>query len=157
MDGLALTPGSVDYDVDFHAWALDQARRLREIDVPGLDTCNLAEEIESLGRSDRRELASRLGVLLTHLLKWQFQPDRQGESWVATIGEQRRAIDVLLRESPSLRPTVPDTVAGAYRFATRQAARETGLSRTGFPQPCPWLPGQVLDEDWLPDGIPPRG
>ena len=152
MDGITITPAAA-YEVDFHAWALDQARRLREANIPGLDTLNIAEEIESLGRNDRRELASRLGVLLTHLLKWQFQPGRRGESWIATIGELRRRLEVLLDESPSLRPLVPDLLLHAHGFALRQAARETGLPRTHFPSSCPWTTGQVLDEDWYPDEI----
>ena len=144
-------PAAADYDSDFYAWALDQAARIRALTVPGLDTENVAEEIESLGRSQRHQLTGRCDVLLTHLLKWKFQPERRGTSWIATIGEQRRRLDILLAESPSLRPTVIDVISESYRHAAKQAARETSLPAATFPASCPWTPGEILDEDWLPD------
>ena len=150
MDGITLTPPPTDYEADFHAWSMDQAKRLRALHVPGLDTENLAEEIESLGRRDRLELVSRMNVLLTHLLKWQFQPDRRGRSWIVTIGHQRRAIERVLSESPSLRPAMPEILPRAFSTAIREAADETGLPRQTFPSSCPWSLEQALDEDWLP-------
>jgi hypothetical protein len=144
-------PASADYETDFYAWAIDQAARIRALNVPSFDTENVAEEIESLGRSQKSQLTSRCDVLLTHLLKWQFQPDRRGSSWISTIGEQRRRIDIVLINSPSLRPTVPDVVAESYSHAIKQASRETALPVETFPASCPWTPGEVLGEDWLPD------
>jgi hypothetical protein len=144
-------PAVADYDADFYAWALDQAARIRALTVPGLDTENVAEEIESLGRSQKSQLTSRCDVLLTHLLKWQFQPGRRGVSWIATIGEQRRRIDIVLTGSPSLRPTISEAIADSYRHAIKQAARETSLPAATFPASCPWTPGEILNEDWLPD------
>jgi hypothetical protein len=138
------------YDTDFYAWALDQAARIRALAVPGLDTENVAEEIESLGRSQRSELTSRCDVLLIHLLKWIFQPERRGVSWLSTIGEQRRQIQIVLADSPSLRPGFADVVAKAYRYAAKQAARETSLPAATFPASCPWTPEQIIDEDWMP-------
>ena len=142
------------YEGDFYAWAVEQAQRVRAVQVPGLDTENIAEEIETLGRSEKRELASRLEVLLMHLLKWQTQPERRGESWRSTIDEQRRSLGVVLQESPSLRPSVPQYVADAFRYAVRKAARETKLPLTAFPAVCPWAQADILDEDWLPTDTP---
>jgi hypothetical protein len=144
-------PGAAGYDTDFYAWALDQAARIRALNVPGLDTENVAEEIESLGRSDKRELFNRLRVLLVHLLKWQFQPERRGASWIATINEQRSKLSVVLDESPSLRRTLPGVIGGSYQLASKHAASETGLLQASFPSSCPWTEDEILDEDWLPD------
>ncbi len=93
-----MTRNAVDYEKDFYAWTVEQARLLRAGELSALDVANIAEEIESLGRSDRRELGSRLTVLLLHLLKWRSQPDTRSKSWLATIREQRRQIEKLLRE-----------------------------------------------------------
>jgi hypothetical protein len=143
-------PVAAGYDTDFYAWAMDQAARIRALAVPGLDVENVAEEIESLGRSQKSQLTSRCDVLLTHLLKWKFQPERRGTSWISTIGEQRRRIHVVLRDSPSLRPTVPSVIRDSYDYAAKQAARETSLSAATFPASCPWTPEQIIDEDWMP-------
>jgi hypothetical protein len=147
LDRPAETAG---YDTDFYAWALDQAARIRALAVPGLDTENVAEEIESLGRREQNELSSRCDVLLVHLLKWKFQPERRGVSWIATIGEQRRQIENVLTDSPSLQPRFPDIVVKSYRYAIKQAARETSLPVGTFPASCPWTLEQVADEDWMP-------
>jgi predicted DNA-binding ribbon-helix-helix protein len=147
------------YDRDFFAWSMRQADLLHRL-ADGervnhaLDAANLAEEIESLGRSQKRELSSRLRVLLAHLLKWQRQPERRGESWTATIREQRHEIEAVLEDSPSLRPTVPDAMATAYRRARGDAASETKLPPSAFPESCPWTPERVLDLDYLPDACP---
>jgi hypothetical protein len=140
-----------DYDTDFYAWALDQAARIRALTVPGLDVENVAEEIESLGRSQRSELSNRCRVLLIHLLKWVYQPGRRGVSWMSTISEQRDQIQTLLSDSPSLRPFFSGTVDNAYRRAIKQAAIETSLPAVTFPASCPWTPEQIIDEDWTPD------
>ena len=118
--------------------------------MPDLDTENLAEEIESLGRSEKSQLSSRCDVLLMHWLKWRFQPERRSQSWIATAGEQRRRIELVLRDSPRLRPTIAQVTDDSYRYAVKQAARETGLPPATFPASCPWTPGEILDEDWLP-------
>jgi hypothetical protein len=138
------------FDTDFYAWTLDQAARIRGARMPGLDNENIAEEIESLGRSQKHRLSSRCDVLLAHLLNWRFQPERRGESWMSTIDEQRRAIDIVLSDSPSLRRAMPHLIAHSYRYALRKAARETALPLETFPASCPWTPGEILDEDWMP-------
>jgi hypothetical protein len=143
-------PAAAGYETDFYAWALDQAARIRALAVPGLDVENVAEEIESLGRSQRSELLNRCRVLLIHLLKWVYQPERRGVSWISTIGEQRYKIQAVLSDSPSLRPSFSGVVAKAYRHAAKQAGLETGLPAATFPASCPWTPEQIIDEDWMP-------
>ena len=139
------------YDEDFYAWTMEQARLLREGDYSAIDAENVAEEIESMGRSDRRELRNRLTVLLMHLLKFHFQPDRISPSWRITIRGQRDEIGDLLAESPSLRPVVNEMLASAYRRARRDAIDETSLPDALFPADCPFAIDQVLAEDFLPE------
>jgi hypothetical protein len=118
---------------------------LDELDVP-----NLVEEIDSLGRSQRHELRSRLRVLLMHLLKWQYQPERQGPSWESTISEQRIHIDELLSDSPSLRLQVPTILPHAYGLSRQSTHRETRLPLSTFPETCPYTVEQVLDDTFWP-------
>jgi hypothetical protein len=142
---------SVAYDEDFFAWTQEQARLLRAGDTVDVDVENLAEEIESVGRSDRREIRNRLTVLLTHLLKWQFQPRRRGNSCSLTIWEQRLQIESILKDSPSLQPFFAEIVPDYYRRAREKAARETRMGLRNFPAQCPYTPEQILSEDFLPE------
>ena len=142
---------SVAYEEDFFAWTQDQARLLREGELSSVDAENMAEEIESMGRSDRRELESRLVVLLVHLLKWLVQTEFRSRSWSNIIRTQREEIDALLADSPSLRPLVEQPRSVLYSRARREAADQTGLSEKNFPTPCPFAPTQILDENFLPD------
>jgi len=146
-----MTRNAVNYDEDFYAWTVEQARLLRAGEFSAIDVANIAEEIESLGRSDRRELGSRLTVLIAHLLKWQKQPEMRSKSWSATIREQRRQIEKLLRESPSLRPFVAKALTEAYSDAREDAAEETGLAVTEFPGECPFTLDEVLARSFLPE------
>ncbi len=139
------------YEVDFCAWSEEQGRRLRTLRIPGLDFENLAEEIESLSRSDKRRIKSRLAVLLLHLLKWRYHPARSGQSWLQTIREQRREIESLLEESPSVRPLIAGFVTAQYRRAVADAPGETGLAPGLFPPVCEWTPEQVLSEAYFPN------
>src|SRR5487761_1403224 len=106
VGGARMARNTVDYDRDFYAWTNEQARLLRTGELSAIDAANLAEEIESMGRSDRRELQSRLAVLIMHLLKWRFQPSARSAGWLGTIREQRLQIELILEDSPSLRPVV---------------------------------------------------
>jgi hypothetical protein len=142
---------SVAYDEDFYAWTTEQARLLRQGELSLIDAENIAEELESVGRSDRRELASRLEVLLSHLLKWQVQVGFRSSSWSRTIKEQRRRIERLLRESPSLRSALDELVAESYGEAREQAVSETGLAEDAFPAACPFSPEQILAAGFLPE------
>lgn len=138
------------YDSDVIAWAEQQASLLRTGRFDELDIEHVAEEIEDVGKSEQRELANRMSVLLMHLLKWHYQPERRGASWRNTITAQRHAIAVRLRRTPSLKATLRD--AGwweqVWADAVADATTETGLS--GFPKTCPWTPDQIQDPGWLP-------
>ena len=139
------------YDEDFFAWTEEQARLLRAGELAEIDALNLAEEVESVGRSDRREIRSRLIVLLTHLLKWRFQPDARSSGWLGTIREQRDQIELILEDSPSLRPVIAEALSRAYKKARMIASEETTLPETTFPAECPFTPDQILAEDFLPE------
>lgn len=138
------------YEKDFYGWTQEQAALLREHKFAKLDLDHLIEEIESMGRSERRQLTHRLEILLLHLLKWNYQPAFQSPSWRATIAEQRRRIQRLLRDNPSLQPELGTCLSDAYEDARYGAVDETGLPLTTFPEACPYLFEQVLDLNWLP-------
>jgi Domain of unknown function DUF29 len=142
------------YEHDFYAWANEQAALLRAGRLAEADLENIAEEIESMGRSEKRELNSRLEVLLTHLLKWRYQSHLRGKSWRNTIERQREAIVEHLADNPSLKDRLPAEFASAYRKATRDAEDETGLDRSVFPPVCLWTYKQVMNEDFWPDDTP---
>lgn len=142
---------SVAYDEDFYAWTMEQARLLRSGDLSQLDIENIAEELESMGRSDKRELDSRLEVLLVHLLKWQVQTEFRSRSWSGTIREQRSRVEDLLNESPRLRRVVMQIRPALYARARRVASNETGLPNRMFPARRPFTPEQVLSEEFLPE------
>lgn len=138
-----------EYERDFYAWCMEQAARARA-GLP-LDAEHVAEEIESMGRSDKREIVSRLEVLLRHLLKWHFQPELRGRSWVLTVETQRRAITALIEESPSLAGLPAEALPLAYKRARDAAAVETGLLTDAFPEACPYSVEDVLGRplaDW---------
>ncbi len=138
------------YETDFYAWTQQQAKFLLEEKWSCLDVPNLVEEIESFGRQERRELENRLGILLGHLLKWEFQPDNRSKSWFATIREKRFRVKKLLKESPSLRPYLPEALTDAYQSALSLAVRETSLSYKAFPEECPYSCDQTLDSEFFP-------
>lgn len=144
------------YEQDFHAWAEEQVRLLRAGLATEADLVHIAEEIETLGASERRELESRLKVLLTHLLKWRYQPNARSSGWAGTIAEQRDQLDTLLRQSPSLRRLLSEYIGYAYPKARRAAALETGLAREAFPQTCPFGEEAALDAEYLPDAAQGR-
>ncbi len=139
------------HDEDFALWSAEQAALLREGRLDRLDRENLAEEIESLGRSEESEIESRLNVLLLHLLKWRFQPGQHSNSWKATLLEQRRRIARRIRQSPSLRDHPASVLDEEYEVARLAAAGETGLALEVFPAACPFTIDQILDPGFLPD------
>jgi hypothetical protein len=139
------------YEHDYARWLFDNARLLREGRLAEADIANIAEELEDMGRSEARALRSHLRVLLTHLLKWQFQPEHRSSSWRGSIYNARRAIQRLLQESPSLRRRIPALIAEIYADAVFNAANETGLAETGFPPACPCAIDDLLDTDHSPD------
>ena len=139
------------YEQDFYAWTQEQSTLLKAGQLMELDFEHLAGEVESMGISERRELESRLKVLLQHLLKWRFQPEARSNSWMGSIDEQRYQLEVLLRQSPSLRRWLDETLAYAYPAARRSASRETGLPPPVFPERCPFTADQVLDNEFWPE------
>ena len=139
------------YETDFHRWAETQAGLLRLRSANSLDWDNLAEEIEALARSDRREIRNRLVVLCAHLLKWEFQPRLRSNSWRSSVREARRQIAGLIEESPTLAGYPADKLADAYGHGREDAEAETGLP--DLPVDCPWTIDQVLDRDFWP-GLP---
>jgi hypothetical protein len=138
------------YETDFHAWTQQQAQFLQEGKWSCLDIPNLVEELESLGKQQRQELRSRLGILLGHLLKWEFQPSHRSKSWLATIREQRRQILLLLKESPSLQPYLQEAIEDGYQSALNLAVSETPLDYEDFPQECPYSLEQILNPEFPP-------
>lgn len=138
------------YDTDFYAWTQQQATLLRDEEFAELDIHNLIEEIEAMGRSEKRELASRLQVLLMHLLKWQFQTELRCRSWQNTIRTQRNDLSRLLADNPSLRGTVSEVIAQVYPDAVFDAIEETGVLAATFPSVCPYKATEVLDRTFLP-------
>ena len=139
------------YDRDFFEWTQCNAALLRAGQLDQADIEHIAEEIEDMGKSQQRELESRLEVLLQHLLKWKLRPDQRGKSWRLTANAQRREIEKLVRKMPSLKRCLKETVTEAYAYAVRAAADETELPPTSFPEICPFMIEQILDEGFFPE------
>ena len=139
------------YDRDFAAWAHEQAALLRSGHLSKADIDHIAEEIESMGRTEKRELVSRLGVLPRHLLQRRYQPDRRGASWQTTIRVQRRALARHLRDNPSLKASLSKPIDEGYGDAVIEAAGETDLPEGVFPATCPWGFDQFMDPAFWPD------
>ncbi|MBF2049766.1 MAG: DUF29 domain-containing protein [Leptolyngbya sp. IPPAS B-1204] len=144
------SPNSDLYETDFCAWTQVQAKLLQAGAWEQLDIPNLVEEIESLGKQQRQELRNRLGVLLGHLLKWQFQAEARSKSWFATIREQRREILELLQENPSLKPYLPEAIKKGYLAGIDLVVRETPLRYRDLPSDCPYGLEQILAETFFP-------
>ena len=139
------------YESDFYAWAMEQAALLRARRFEAADIDNIAEEIESMGRGEWRELVNRLAVLLLHLLKWQFQPGFRSPSWSATIREQRIRQRSHMRDNPSLKAKLDESFAEAYELAVVGAARETGFPDSVFPKTAPYRFEQAADDAFWPE------
>jgi hypothetical protein len=140
------------HDQDFYAWANEQALLLRAGRLSEADIEHIADEIESMGKTEKRELVNRLTVLLMHLLQWQHQPVLRGTSWRLTLEEQRDALEDHLADNPSLTATMADTIGAAYRKAIMRATLETGLEENVFPVACPWSFQQITDPNFYPEG-----
>ena len=138
------------YDQDFYSWSQRQAQLLRERRFADIDLEHLIEEIEDMGKSEKRALQSYLEVLLMHLLKWHYQPAFQGRSWACTIVEQRQRIEEHLADNPGLKGILPELIRRAYGYAITGAVRETGLPAAHFPASCPWTFAKFMDTDFWP-------
>ena len=140
-----------NYNTDFYAWCMQQAKFLENGEYAKLDLQNLKEEIESMGKKDFREAKSRLAVLICHLLKWQFQPERQGSSWENTINEQRDEIMSVLKDSPSLNVKVKENFLEIWLAGVKKAVKDTKLSKDIFPSEPIWTLKEILDDDFYPN------
>jgi hypothetical protein len=138
------------YDQDFYLWIQATVQALQARDFAQLDLENLIEEVESMGRSEKHELKSRLVVLLMHLLKWRYQPQKQTESWRSTIAEQRICLELLLEDSPSLQPFCREVFATCYNKARIKAAQETEIALALFPLDPPFNLEETLQMGYLP-------
>lgn len=142
---------SEQYSEDFSLWITQTTQLLRESRWHEIDLPNLIEEVEALGKSERRGIASQLTRLLLHLLKWQYQPQRRSESWLDSITDARTQIELTLEDSPSLRSYPTEQLEASYQRARRQAAKQTNLEISMFPEVCPYSVELVLAEGWLPE------
>ncbi|MGB3404760.1 MAG: DUF29 domain-containing protein [Microcoleaceae cyanobacterium] len=139
------------YEKDFNLWTethvnLLKAGKFSEIDLP-----NLIEEIDSMGKREKREIRSRLIVLLMHLLKWKYQPNKRSESWISTISEQRLSLEELLADSPSLQPFITEVFEVCYQKARVKATQETKMMLDVFPAISPFSLGETLDSAYFPE------
>lgn len=141
------------YEKDFYAWTVETVNQLRSRQLNKIDIDHLAEEVESMGASEKRALESRFVVLIMHLLKWHIQKSERSNSWVGTIETQRLKIKRILKNTPSLRNNLYQLVddADIYKEALIEASMETGLSRDKFPSGLPYTIEQILDDNFYPD------
>lgn len=137
------------HENDFYAWTQEQAHLLKTGKLHQIDWQYIAEELEDMGRSEKRQLESRLELLIMHLLKWQFQPNLRSRSWQLTIKEQRLRLEKLLQKNPSLQPSLTEAIEDVYPLATLTAERETGLSL--FPETCPYTLTEILSLEFFPE------
>jgi Domain of unknown function DUF29 len=142
---------SEPYLADFNSWIAQTAQLLRERRWHEIDVTHLIEEVEDLGKSERRGIASQLTRLLLHLLKWQYQPQRRSDSWLDSITDARTQIELAIEDSPSLRGYPAEQLEESYQRARRQAAKQTSMELSMFPDACPYSLELVLAEDWLPE------
>ena len=134
------------YEQDYAGWAEDTASAIEAGKFDEIDLLALADEVRDLGKSERYRLESALRVLLLHLLKTKYQPEKATPTWQASINIQRRRVAKYLRESPSLRPCLPALLAEAYGDARIEAGGETDLDIRTFPEVCEWTLHEVLGD-----------
>lgn len=142
----------LSYEKDVAGWSFEQASLIRQGKLDLLDLEHIADEIEDVGKSEQRELVNRMALLISHLLKWEFQPERRGSSWEKTIKAQRKEISYSLDESPSLRGKLDESkwVDMVWSKAVAKAVSETELDC--FPEECLWsFESEILNHDWFPD------
>lgn len=139
------------YEEDFYLWIETTAKQLKTGNLAEVDFANLIEEIESMGRSEKRALKSNLIVILMHLLKYKYQPEKRSNSWLSTIFEHRRRLIESLTESPSLRKYFSEVFSECYQDARKQASLETGSSLDTFPVESPFTTDETLNQDFLPE------
>ena len=140
------------YDTDFVRWVETTVEQLRTQNYANVDWENLLDEIEDMGKSEKRAIYSNLKILLLDLLKYKYQPDKRSNSWVASIVEHRQRIKKAFKESPSLQPYFTEIFNDCYQDARELVAAETGLAINDFPVETPFNYEQVINAEYLPDG-----
>ncbi|MEH2073255.1 MAG: DUF29 domain-containing protein [Nostoc sp.] len=145
------TSNSDLYEQDFYLWIQTTAELLKQGRLTELDLENLIDEIETMGRSEKKALRSNLEVVLMHLLKYKYQAEKRSGSWRGTIREHRKRLREALEESPSLKPYFGEVFGLCYEDARLLAADETELHLATFPEQSPFTPEETLDPDFLPE------
>ncbi len=147
----SLITNSSLYEQDYYIWLQKTVKQLREGRLSEIDCVNLIEEIESIGRSEKNALVSNLQIVLMHLLKHKYQPEKRSNSWLFTIFEHRDRLLEAFEVSPSLKPYFTEVFAKCYTKARKKAALETGLPISTFPTESPFTPEETLDTEYLPN------
>ncbi|WP_271254337.1 DUF29 domain-containing protein [Pseudanabaena sp. Chao 1811] len=136
------------YDTDFYAWTLEQSQLLQSGDWKSVDIVHLVEEIESLGKQEKRELENRLGVLIGHLLKWIYQPSMRSRSWQVTIRVQRQQLQRHIQQNPSLKSYLSEAIAVGYDLGLELFFKETQLIDQDLPETCPFTEEQIFNPNF---------
>lgn len=139
------------YNKDFYEWTQKNASLLREGKLSEVDLENLIEELESMGRSEKRAFVNRLSVLIAHILKWQYQPKIRSKSWRYTIEEQRGQVADILEDNPSFNSLLDEMLLKAYKKAILIVLKETPLNKADLPVSCPYAFKQVMDNEFWPE------
>jgi hypothetical protein len=139
------------YESDFYGWAVNTAQLLRDGKMSEVDFDHIAEELEDMVSSNETQLINRLALVLSHLLKWQFQPNLRGHSWIYTIREQRKRSKIHLRKNPGLKSKLDEILRDAYDIAVLEAAKESGLDQKTFPSECPYTFDKIMDDEFYPE------
>ena len=137
------------YDQDYYLWLTHTIELLRQKNFAEIDLANLIEEMEDMGRSEKKSVTSNLRILLMHLLKYKYQPEKRSNSWLFTIVEHRKRLKEAFKTSPSLKRYFTEVFQECYQDAIDLASAETGLTREKFPPTCPFTPENTLDPDYL--------
>ena len=139
------------HDKDVYGWAVHTAQLLREKKMSEVDFDGIVEELEEMGISNKHALISRLTLVISHLLKWQFQPNMRGHSWTYTIRAQRKKASYVLDDNPSLKSKLDEIIAKAYKVAIDEATDQTGLDEKTFPAECPYTFDQIMNDEFYPE------
>ncbi len=134
------------YEKDYYAWANETANAIRSGEFGKIDIDALADEVADIARKEKRSLSSRLEILISHLLKWDYQDKKRTRSWAATIAVQRSRVMKLLKDSPSLTPWLSENLAAPYQVAVQLAIRDTNLRKDSFPSDCPYTLDEILSQ-----------
>ena len=135
---------AVEYQKDVYGWSVATAEALRERRLDQVDLDAVADEVLDVGKHERHLLRAALMQVLVHLLKLRYQPGKATRSWALSVMEHRKRAELVLDDSPSLRPLCGEVLAEAYDLARVRAARQTGMAVRVFPIECEWTVDEVL-------------